>query len=90
MKVKSFSHIQPPATAGTAAHQAPPSMGVSRQEYWSGVPLPSRTLFPRFIEIPIKKLTEFFPVSVENCIEINKYFVGDIGIDDKTICKAQI
>jgi len=24
-----------------AAHQAPPSMGFSRQEYWSGVPLPS-------------------------------------------------
>ena len=29
------------ATPWTAAHQAPPSMGVSRQEYWSGVPLPS-------------------------------------------------
>ena len=30
-----------PWTAWTAAHQAPPSMGFSRQEYWSGVPLPS-------------------------------------------------
>ena len=29
------------ATAWTAAYQAPPSMGFSRQEYWSGVPLPS-------------------------------------------------
>ena len=29
------------ATPWTAAHQAPPSMGFSRQEYWSGVPLPS-------------------------------------------------
>ena len=28
-------------TPWTAAHQAPPSMGFSRQEYWSGVPLPS-------------------------------------------------
>ena len=28
----------------TAAHQAPPSMGFSRQEYWSGVPLPSPNL----------------------------------------------
>ena len=28
-------------TPWTAAYQAPPSMGVSRQEYWSGVPLPS-------------------------------------------------
>ena len=29
------------ATAWSAAHQAPPSMGFPRQEYWSGVPLPS-------------------------------------------------
>ena len=29
------------ATPRTAGHQAPPSMGFSRQEYWSGVPLPS-------------------------------------------------
>ena len=28
-------------TSWTVAHQAPPSMGFSRQEYWSGVPLPS-------------------------------------------------
>ena len=32
------------ATPWTAAHQAPPSMGFSRQEYWSGVPLPSPTV----------------------------------------------
>ena len=41
MKVKSFSHVWLLATPGTAAYQAPPSMGFSRQEYWSGVPLPS-------------------------------------------------
>ena len=33
-----------PATPGTAAYQAPPSMGFSRQEYWSGLPLPSLLL----------------------------------------------
>ena len=38
---KSLSHIQLTATPWTAAYQAPPSMGFSRQEYWSGVPLPS-------------------------------------------------
>ena len=38
VKVKSFSHVRPLATPWTAAHQAPPSMGFSRQEYWSGVP----------------------------------------------------
>ena len=41
VKVKSLSHVWPSATPWTAAHQAPPSMGFSRQEYWSGVPLPS-------------------------------------------------
>ena len=41
MKVKSLSRVQPLATPWTVAYQAPPSMGFSRQEYWSGVPLPS-------------------------------------------------
>ena len=41
VKVKSLSRVQPSATPWTAAFQAPPSMGFSRQEYWSGVPLPS-------------------------------------------------
>ena len=40
-KVKSLSHVQLLATPWTSAHQAPQSMGFSRQEYWSGVPLPS-------------------------------------------------
>ena len=41
MKVKSLSRVQLSATPWTVTHQAPPSMGFSRQEYWSGVPLPS-------------------------------------------------
>ena len=41
VKVKSLSRVQLLATPWTVAHQAPPSMGFSRQEYWSGVPLPS-------------------------------------------------
>ena len=40
-KVKSLSRLRLFATPWTAAHQAPLSMGFSRQEYWSGVPLPS-------------------------------------------------
>ena len=36
-----FSHVRLLATPWTAAYQAPLSMGFSRQEYWSGVPLPS-------------------------------------------------
>ena len=41
VKVKSPSRVRLLATPWTAAHQAPPSMGFSRQECWSGLPLPS-------------------------------------------------
>ena len=41
VKVKSLSRVRLFATPWTAAHQAPLSMGFSRQEHWSGVPLPS-------------------------------------------------
>ena len=45
VKVKSLSHVRLLVTPWTAAYQAPPSMGFSRQEYWSGVPLPSLTSY---------------------------------------------
>ena len=41
VKVKSLSRVQLLVTSWPAAYQAPLSMGFSRQEYWSGVPLPS-------------------------------------------------
>jgi len=41
VKVKSLSRVWLLVTPWTAAHQAPPSMGFSKQEYWSGVPLSS-------------------------------------------------
>ena len=41
VEVKSLSRVQLFTTPGTVAYQAPPSMGFSRQEYWSGSPLPS-------------------------------------------------
>ena len=41
VKEKLLSHVRLFAIPWTAAHQAPPSMGFSRQEYWSGVPSPS-------------------------------------------------
>ena len=40
-KVKSLSRVRLFATPWTVAYQAPPSMGFSRQEYWSGLPFPS-------------------------------------------------
>ena len=36
-----FSHVQLLVTPWTVAHQAPLSMGFSRQEYWSGLPFPT-------------------------------------------------
>ena len=50
VKVKSLSHVRLFATPWTAAHQAPLSMGFSRQEYWSGLPLPS----PPIMSIKLK------------------------------------
>ena len=41
VKVKSLSRVQLFVIPWTAAHQAPLSMGFSRQEYWSGLPFPS-------------------------------------------------
>ena len=49
MKVKSLSPTL--ATPWTAAYQAPPSMGFSRQKYWSGVPLPSLTVGPNLVQL---------------------------------------
>ena len=64
VKVKSLSRVQPSATPWTAAFQAPPSMGFPRQEYWSGVPLPS----PRVSLIDSNFLTSH---CVRKCIKIS-------------------
>ena len=58
VKVKSFSHVQLFATPWTAAYQAPLPMGFSRQEYWSGLPLPS---LPDFASLSQKGSEYFFP-----------------------------
>ena len=53
VKVKSLSRVRLLAIPWTAAYQVPLSMGFSRQEYWSGVPSPSRRLllvFYKFFE----------------------------------------
>ena len=45
MKVKSLSHVRLLANPWTAAYQLPPSKGFSRQGYWSGLPLPSLSVY---------------------------------------------
>ena len=66
VKVKSLSRVQLLATPWTPAYQGPPFVGFSRQEYWSGVPLPSpldkcryslfqysdNLIFPNLIMVP--------------------------------------
>ena len=80
-KVKSLSRVWLLATPWTTAYQAPPSMGFSRQEYWSGVPLPSPTSFlvesksralcifisPLTFSQPLSYLRRALEVSGANC-----------------------
>ena len=67
VRVKSLSRVRLFATPWTAPYQAPPSMGFSRQEYWSGLPLPS----------PYKRLP--YPIicnKLENLEEINIFSIN--------------
>ena len=81
MKVKSesevLSRVRPSATPWTAAFQAPPSMGFSRQEYWSGVPLPSPLLFFRPIKLE-------FIYNFNNIIRKKTYIETYINPDRQT------
>ena len=61
-----FSRVRLCPTPETAAHQAPPSLGFSRQEYWSGVLLPSPRYVPRRIESRDSK--RYLYTSVLGCI----------------------
>ena len=51
VKVKLLSRVGLFATPWTAAYQAPPPMGFSRQEYWSGLPLPSPQISPSQLQM---------------------------------------
>ena len=70
-KVKSLSCVQLFATPWTVAHQAPPSMGFSRQEYWNGLPfssprdLPDPGVEPRSPTLQAEALTSE-PPDVKN------------------------
>ena len=52
VKMKLLSCVWLLATPWTAAYQAPPSMGFSTQEYWSGVPLPSLIVYLKMKGVP--------------------------------------
>ena len=85
MKVKSLSHVRLLATPWTAAHQAPLSMGFSKQEYWSGVPLPS----PFSLHITLYYLTFVdctitnFTVCILFCILLfHSYLTNPLNVTD--------
>ena len=73
--MKSLSRVQLLGTPWTAAHQAPPSMGFSRQEYWSGVPLPS----------PV-----YFVTCDEKVINYLKHILGFLLFIAKVHCKLDV
>ena len=76
VKVKSLSHVRASATPWTAAHQAPPSMGFSRQEYWSGMPLPSLGIAE---SDTIERLTLTYP-----CLSVRGWFQNPLWISKST------
>ena len=79
-----FSHVQLFATLWTVACQAPLSMGLSRQEYWSGLPFPSPGSLPnpgiepyllqwQVDSLPLSLLLNSEPVYLD-CLEDRKLF----------------
>ena len=68
VKEKSLSRVWLLATPWTVAYQAPPSMGFSRQEYWSGVPLPSLRHLHKTIHFWYKDGKDI--IIVKMCIDV--------------------
>ena len=86
--MKSLSCVRLFVTPWTAAHQAPPSMGFSRQEYWSGVPLPSPTSYLFYVtahmSIPI---LQFIPAPLPTTV-FNSLF--SISVSLFQMCKFSV
>ena len=76
MKVKLHSRVQLFVTPWTVANQAPPSMGFSRQEYWSGLPFPSPRLL---IFLPTILIPAFESSSLAFCIMYSAYKLDKQG-----------
>ena len=74
MKVKSLSHVRLLVTPWIAAYQAPPSMGFSRQEYWSGVPLPSPPTFHTLSQFLLPNISQvFFPINASYYVKMDEH-----------------
>ena len=67
------------ATPWTVAHQAPWSMGFSRQEYWSGLPFPSPVFNGTPLKVPTKKFPNF-NLTFLNAIRLQKLYSYSIAL----------
>ena len=71
VKVKSLSRVWLLATPWTVAYKAPPFMGFPRQEYWSGVPLPSPRQQGAHCPFPLLGELRFLPISFQSIINMS-------------------
>ena len=86
VKVKSFSRAWLLETPWTAGYQAPLSMGFSRQEYWSGVPLPSPSIYwlegfnIGWFDGELAELTSIFRIHWPFLWDVSAYIKKDLPI----------
>ena len=84
MKVKSESEVAQLcptlATPWTAARQAPPSMGISRQEYWSGVPLPSPNHASSSCQLGCSYILDIAKKKKKEVSRVILIYLGQIGL----------
>ena len=92
VKVKSLSRVRLLATPWTAAYQAPPSMGFSRQEYWSGVPLPSPGWLSSkvLMQLMVWQWSQWLIYNSENPSALRNYFKLTLPVLYKWNNKAQM
>ena len=76
VKVKSLSHVRLLATSWTAAYQAPPSMGFSRREYWSGVPCLHHSMYSQML------------ISWRTCVKLLK--INITQYQNATVCNFNL
>ena len=92
-KLKSLSRVWLFVTPWTAAYQAPPSMGFSRQEYWSGLPMPSLNYH---ITVYIFWPTDtgdsclFFPLIFETKRNVIGYHLNKILVPDMKLQRSKV
>ena len=89
VKVKSLSRVRLFVTPWTVAYQAPPSMGFSRQEYWSGLPFPSPGDLP---DPGIKPRSPAFQADTLTSEPPGKQVFSPLhygGLWDKRMCSAE-